>query len=232
MSTLPIRKPALGNGYPTSVPDMPESEWHRSLMLWLIDSLTWYYRDVERVCVSGNLLIFYSRGDRRRHVSPDVFVVRGVEKRVRPNYLVWEEGQAPEFVIELTSSSTHTEDTGRKFRLYRDTLRVREYFLFDPDGDFLSPRLCGYRLRAGVYHSIRPRAGRLPSQVTGLHLEANGRELRLWDPTTVAWLPTFPEREAAAEAARDAALAERDAATARVRVLEAELARLRRDAAP
>jgi hypothetical protein len=79
---------------------------------------------------------------------------------------------------------------------------VREYFLFDPLGDYLQPALQGHRLRQGVYRPIRPQAGRLPSQVLGLHLEGSGRELRLYDPAAGCWLPTSQERVAGAEAAR------------------------------
>src|SRR5205807_8155992 len=88
-----------------------------------------------------------------------------------------------------------------KFRLYQDTLRVKEYFLFDPLGDYLAPPLQGYRLRQGEYRPIRPVAGRLASQVLGLHLEPNGQVLRLYDPTTGRWLPTLQERIAGADAA-------------------------------
>ena len=79
------------------------------------------------VYVSGNLLLFYEEGNKRRHVSPDVFVVFGVPKRMRPNYLLWEEGRGPAVVIELTSSTTRREDT-HKHVLYRDVLRVPEYW--------------------------------------------------------------------------------------------------------
>ena len=48
----------------------------------LIEMLDEYYRAQKRVYVSGNLLIFYERGNRRKHVSPDVFMVKGVEKGV------------------------------------------------------------------------------------------------------------------------------------------------------
>ena len=60
------------------------------------------------VYVSGNLLVYYVPGDRLRHLSPDVFVAKGVPKRERLNYLMWEEGKGPDVVIELTSSSMRT----------------------------------------------------------------------------------------------------------------------------
>ena len=203
-SVPPPAVPRL-NGYPTSDgKPMAETDWHRELMFDLIHALARYYADQPRVYVAGNLLLFYEKGNRRKHVSPDVFVVRGVPKHQRPNYLLWEEGRAPQFVIELTSSSTRNEDTRTKRQLYQDTLKVREYFLFDPDGDYLDPPLQGYRLHQGTYRRIRPMQGRLPSQVTGLHLERDGRALRLWSLQTGAWLPTPEERADQAEEERDA----------------------------
>jgi Uma2 family endonuclease len=192
------------NTYPTSDGrPVAETDWHRELMFALIHTLKAYFAGEPAVYVSGNLLIFYIPGDRLRHLSPDVFVVFGVPNHQRPNYLVWEEGKAPDFVIELTSSSTRDEDVLDKFKPYQDTLKVKEYFLFDPFGDYLDPSLRGYRLRAGKYQAICPVKGRLPSKVLGLHLERHGRELRLFDPEAGAWLPTPQERIEQAEAEND-----------------------------
>lgn len=191
------------NDYPTSDGrPMAETDWHRELMNALIQTLKDYYARESRVYVSGNLLLFYVPGDKRRHISPDVFVVKGVAKHDRPNYLVWEERKGPDFVIELTSSSTRKEDLDDKFQLYQDRLKVQEYFLFDPLGEYLDPPLRGYRLRAGRYQPIRALKGRLPSKVVGLHLERNGRELRLYDSRTRRWLPTPAEKVEQAETAR------------------------------
>ncbi len=220
MSTLAAHDPLTHNGYPTTDgKPMAETDWHRDLMLLLIEMLRGFYAG-QRVYVTGNLLVFYEPGNKRKHVSPDVWLARGVENRQRPNYLIWQEPRGPEFVIELTSSTTRDEDLTTKMALYRDTLKVREYFLFDPRDDYLDPRLQGYRLRGGVYQSIRPRAGRLPSQVTGLHLEAVGDMLRLWGPQAQAWLPTPAELLARTDVAREQA--EQRAAHAEERAAHAE----------
>jgi Uma2 family endonuclease len=222
-----------GNGYPTTDgKPMAETDRHRDLMFDLIKVLQRFYALAPDVYVSGNLLLFYERGNKRRHVSPDVFVAKKVPKRERDNYLVWEEGKGPDLVIELTSSSTRHVDVDRKFRLYRDVLKVKEYFLFDPHGDYLHPRLQGYRLRGGEYVPIRPVQGRLPSKVVGLHLEARDRDLRLYDPATGQWLPT-PEELAARTTEAEARAAEADAAARRAeeaqRQAEAEALRLRQE---
>ncbi len=176
MSSIPLRVPVRQPDYPTSDGrPMAETDWHRKLMTILIEILETFFAG-QRVYVSGNLLIYYERGNRRRHVSPDVFVVPGVESRVRDYYLVWEERHAPEVAIELTSSSTREEDRTTKMTLYQDTLKVREYYLFDPRGEWLTPPLHGYRLYNGKYRKIRPRRGRLPSEVLGLELERRWRD--------------------------------------------------------
>jgi Uma2 family endonuclease len=200
--------------YPTSDGrPMAETDLHRDLMIALIKILQARYAADPMVYVSGNLLLFYVRGNKRKHLAPDVFVVLGVAKRQRDNYLVWEQGKGPDFVIELTSSSTRREDTAKKFRLYRDVLKVREYFLFDPKGDYLKPPLRGYRLDQREYVPIEPVEGRLPSDV--VHLEQQGSDLKLYDPATGRWLLAPEERIAEESFARQRA--------------EAEVERLRRE---
>jgi Uma2 family endonuclease len=181
---------------------MAETDLHRDLMLALIETLqTWYAHD-RMVYVSGNLLVFYEPGNRRRHLSPDVFVVKGVPMHRRENYLIWEEGRGPDMVIELTSASTRTEDVDEKMALYRDVLRVPEYFLFDPRGEYLDPDFQGFHLAGGEYVPIEPVANRLPSAVLGLHLERDGHWMRLFDPTTGQYLLNSKERAQRAEQAR------------------------------
>lgn len=222
------------NGYPEVEPEeqrMPNSAWHGFLLGLILQSLRWFFREEERVSVEGDMFVYYEQGNPARCVGPDVFVVRGAPKRWRRNWLAWNEG-VPQLVIELLSESTRARDTGEKFRLYRDTLRVREYFLFDPDGGLLTPRLQGFRLDGNQYVAIAPVDGRLPSEVLGLHLQQDEDELRFWDPTTAAWVPTDAERaeqeaeRADEEAARaEDAIARAEAAEKRLRELEAELAR-------
>jgi Uma2 family endonuclease len=186
--------------YPTSDgKPMAETLIHRDAMIDLIRTLEESYRDDPMAYVSGNMLLFYEEGNRRRHLAPDVFVVRGIPKRLRENYLLWEEGKGPDLVIEVTSKSTRREDQEKKRDLYRDVLGVVEYFLFDPLGEYLKPPLQGYRLVDGEYAPIEPVDGRLPSLVTGLHLEAAGTALRLYRPDLGRWLPTDAERAKAAE---------------------------------
>ena len=176
---------------------MGETELHFLNMRYFVEPLTDWFASDPMAYVGGNLFVHYQRGNRNRHISPDVFVVKGVPKEpMRRAYLVWEEGHAPGFVVEFTSETTREADQVTKRAIYQDILGVSEYFLFDPFEEYLRPRLQGYRLAKRAYRPIRPVKGRLPSKVLGLHLEPSGGLLRLYDPAAGRWLPTPPERKA------------------------------------
>ncbi len=192
-----IHRPRAGRKveYPTSDgKPMAETEVHRDLMVDLIQTLKAHFEAVPDVYVSGNLMLFYEEGNKRKHISPDVFAVRGIPKGLREYYLTWEEGKGPDVALEITSKSTRSVDVKKKMALYRDVLGIAEYFLFDPYQDYLTPPMQGYRLVDGEYEQIGTVARRLPSEVLGLHLERDGTQLRLFDPATGQRLPTTLER--------------------------------------
>jgi Uma2 family endonuclease len=227
MATVPQQRRAREIEYPSGDgKPMAETEVHLEEMIDSIQVLRDHFADQPRVYVCGNLLLYYEEGNPRKHVSPDVLVALDVPKKPpRDYYLVWKEGKAPDFVVEITSKSTKREDQKQKFGIYRDILRVTEYFLFDPTEDYLHPPLQGFRLVGGDYVPIEPIAGRLPSQVVGLHLERDGQKLRLFDPATGERLLTRAERLAAA--ASQIAAEESQTAAAERRATAAEAAQQR-----
>ncbi|MGE0487871.1 MAG: Uma2 family endonuclease [Vulcanimicrobiota bacterium] len=201
--------------YPTSDgKPMGETDEHRDQMIALIQTLSDYFRDDPQVYVTGDLLLFYEEGNKRKHLSPDVMVVQGVEKRRRKHYLLWREGKAPDLVFEITSASTRKEDMGKKRRLYA-TLGVREYVLFDPRQEYLEPRL---RLLRWNGEDYVPVVGKLVLETIGLELAVVNDELRLARP------------DGTLLATREESLAEGDAALAeaqhRLQALEERLRQL------
>jgi Uma2 family endonuclease len=205
MAAIPLHREI---DYPTADGQpMAETTLHRKIMTDMIAGLERYFAHVPNVWVGGNLFLYYEKGNPRAVVAPDVLLVHGVSKWDRPIYKLWEEGRTPSLVMEITSSSTQDEDSGPKKKDYR-RLGVEEYFLFDPYGDYLEPRLQGYRLRAGRYVPMsREPDGSLSSQTTGLLLRSEGERLRLVDPATGRRLP-WPEEETAAREAAEARAAE------------------------
>jgi Uma2 family endonuclease len=187
-----------------------ETPVHRDNLLELIDQLRRHFAGDQSLYISGNMFLYYVPNDKRRHVSPDVFVTRGIPDTYRAAYFTWVEGKGPDFVVEFTSPTTRREDLRKKFDLYQDILKVREYFLFDPFEEYLKPSMRGYRLVDGRYEAIEPVDGRLPSEVTGLHLERVGVWLRLHDPATGRRVLTRLEAATLAEQERDDARHERD----------------------
>jgi len=230
---------------------MAETQAHGQVILDLYHGLSRRYAATPDVYVWFNMLLYFVQGDPRASVAPDVFLVHGVGKHERRTYKVWEEGRAPSWICEVTSKSTKDEDMVKKKGVY-ERLGVLEYFLFDPLGEYLRPRLQGYRLVGGRNQRLAALGdGALPSETTGLRLVPEGQRLRLRDAETDAPLPWQEEDAAARQAAerdaeqqarraeREARRAEQEARRAgeerrlreapeeRARALEAELARLR-----
>jgi len=217
-----IKVPGLSTGrreiyYPESDgKPMAETDWHWQAMVELTMMLKARYANAPDVYVASDLLIYYQEGSPRAAVAPDVFVVFGVSKGPRRIYKLWEEHAAPAVVFELTSRKTRREDLVTKRAQYA-RLGVAEYFLFDPEADYLRPPLQGLLLEGGEYAAMSAaQDGTLRCESLGLDLRAAGSRLMLRDVATGERLPWLDELDAARVAAETEAAA-----------LRAELARLR-----
>jgi len=71
--------------------------------------------------------------------------------------------------------------------------------------------------------------GRLPSEVLGLHLEQDGRELRLYDPVRASWLLKRSEKSDAANRRAQVERERPDAEASARQQLAAENERLRQE---
>ena len=186
---------------------MAESDIHLDAMLALIQGLRDHFAQSPDVYVAGNMLLYYEEG-KRSSVAPDVFVVRGIPKHKRMTYLLWREGKAPCFVLEITSKSTRDEDLTKKKSVYA-RLGVEEYFLFDPRGEYLRPQLQGFRLTGGKYQPIPPaKDGSLVSQNLGIRFHPEGESLRPVDVATGRRLLDFDEVRARLHEAEERAALE------------------------
>jgi Uma2 family endonuclease len=145
--------------------------------------------------IAADMFWYWEEGHPESRVAPDVMVVKGVGRAHRRSFFTWREnGAVPCIVFEMASQNTWREDLRQKRRLY-ERLGVREYILFDPEGEYLRPRLQGFRLVEGRYEPIEADADdRLRSDELGFLLGAEDLVLRLYDGTTGAPVPTRQER--------------------------------------
>lgn len=219
MAAIPLpREPEIE--YPESDgKPMAESDVHLEVMLALIQGLRDHFSQTPDIYVAGNLLLYYEEG-KRSSVAPDIFVVRGVPNHKRDTYLLWREGKAPCFVLEITSKSTRDEDLSKKKLVYA-RLGVEEYFLFDPRGEYLEPQLQGLRLSRGKYQPIAPAGhGSLVSRSLGASFLPDGETLRASDVATGRALLSYDDWKARAMEAEE-----------RARELAEEVERLRAERA-
>lgn len=200
---------------------MGETDLHRDQMVRHIELLRHYYRG-QRVYVSGDLLVYYEQGNPKKFVVPDAFVVKGINPKSRRIYKAWVERKAPDVIIETTSPKTRRKDLIDKPKLYAQ-LGVKEYFMLDPEEDYLEPALQGHRLSVDGFVQIKPdETGALVSEELGLRLRAEEGVLMMYRLDTGERLMTAEERADLEAEARQAEAEARRAA-------ELELARLREE---
>ena len=198
-----------------------------------------YFEGRGDVFVSNAVFLSYDSTNGNARVQPDLFIDFGVdEPAIRqnlPNFWVWETGKVPDFVMEVASPSTASNDLGSKRDLY-ERLGVTEYWRFDPTGgDLYGQRMAGERLVDGRFLpyeiDCRTDGSELGhSELLNLDFYWDGTRFNVLDPATGKPLDRLSlEREArrAAEADRNIAEAERRMAEDRAQRAELELARLR-----
>ncbi len=158
----PIHYPS-GDGTPVA-----ETFDHMYVILITIEVLRQYLEGVQ-ACVLGNQFLYYSQGFPRLKCAPDVMVIFNVEPGGRDSYKIWDEGEIPSVVFEMTSPGTRDKDEGFKKDLYAQ-IGIEEYWQFDPKGQWIEEKLRGYRLVNETYVPIET----CESQVLGLRLEVSG----------------------------------------------------------
>ena len=125
------------------------------IIVRVVSMLMEHFKGKADVFVSGGGFIFYDPSNGNRRIAPDLFIafdvdVEGIRKNL-PNYLIWQIGKPPDFVLEVASPSTAANDLGYKRDLYA-SLGMTEYWRLDPaGGDLYGQPLTGERLVDGEY---------------------------------------------------------------------------------
>ena len=193
--------------YPSSDGEpMAETNFQYIPLTDTVSALRVRYQGRDDVYIAGDMLIYYQMNRADVRVAPDVYAVFGaLGNHPRDSWLVWREGKAPDFVMEIASQSTWQRDRDETRSIYAE-MGVREYWRFDPTGRLFTPALIGELLVDGAYQELpvsEDAAGNLRghSGVFGLDIcVLPGLQLRLYDPAAEEWLRTHQET---ADALRD-----------------------------
>ena len=138
---MPIFPKATGQptvyieGYPFEDDEpMAATQSHGIQINSFFDQLFRFYRLEPHVLVGIDSFIYYSEGDMRKCVAPDIYVVLGAKKTPsRRSFYTWAEGAIPDTIFEFLSDNTKNEDRDRKVQIYLEEVEAKEYFIHQPN---------------------------------------------------------------------------------------------------
>ena len=138
---MPIFPKATGQptiyieGYPFEDDEpMAATLYHGIQITFFFEQLFRLYRLEPHILIGVDSFIYYSEGDMKKCVAPDVYVALGAEKRPpRRSFYTWAEGAVPHTIFEFLSDSTKKEDRDRKVQIYLQEMKAKEYFIHQPD---------------------------------------------------------------------------------------------------
>ncbi|MCV3214821.1 Uma2 family endonuclease [Plectonema radiosum NIES-515] len=176
-ATIPVAQSEIF--YPSADGEpVAETYDHLYVLLTTLAVLKQYLAETQAT-VLANQFMYYAQGYPKLRVAPDVMVIFDVTPGGRDNYKIWEEGQVPSVIFEMTSSGTKDQDQIFKKTLY-EQLGVKEYWLFDPKCEWQEEQLRGYRLRGEIYETISDNR----SEPLQLRLQAEGRLINFYREDT------------------------------------------------
>jgi Uma2 family endonuclease len=179
MTTLVPKPQTTEIFYPSSDGEpLAESYVHLYAILVTLEVLKQYLQGIQATVLADQYL-YYSQGFPRLRVAPDVMVIFNVAPGGRDNYKIWEEGEVPSVIFEMTSPGTKNQDTGNKKTLY-EQIGVQEYWLFDPKGEWIEEKLRGYRLDGEKYKLITDNC----SEPLQLRLQVEGQLISFYSLDT------------------------------------------------
>jgi Uma2 family endonuclease len=155
------------------------SDFHTCAVLELYQALKAVFASDPSTYVTCMLIFCYEEDRPVCRIDPDVLVARGAGKHLRHSWCIRDEKGVPNVLFEVVSAETWQEDLYEKRPLYA-RLGVKEYFLFDPEAEFLRPTLQGFRLERGESVPLSPAGdGSLRSEELGLQFIPEGGVLRV-----------------------------------------------------
>lgn len=174
--------------------DMGETSIHIKLLTELLQILGVFFNHRQDIFLSGNMNLYYEKGNSRRWFAPDLLIAFGVPKVERSSYLLWREEIFPQVVFEIASEKTWRNDVDEKLELY-DQLGAEEYYILDPEFAYLSAPLLAFQRQGKRLVSVSVENGKVFSPRLGLEIIKTVNSFRLFNPQTNEFLLTLEESE-------------------------------------
>jgi len=154
--------------------DVPENPPHEAAVRYARDAIAARFPDW---FVTGNVCIYWERGNTKDYRAPDLFVVKEpLTEPVRQVYQLWKQPPVA-FALEVGSRTTFRQDVGPKVELYQEKVKAAEYCHIDLDRG----RKRFWRLGPSGYEEIAPEPnGRLRSLELALELDLEDDLLRVY----------------------------------------------------
>ncbi len=167
-----------------------------SIHFWLINNLAQmlglFFAWRTDVFVTGDIMLYYEKGEPKKFVAPDLMICFGVKNTPRRVYELWKEDVPPSIIFEIASESTWQKDVSRKLALY-ERIGVQEYYIYDPERNYLPNPLLAYQLKDGEYELVETKNSRIYSPLLNLELVDDGFSLKFFNHETIEYLPTIIE---------------------------------------
>lgn len=156
---------AVIDGMPPSE-TMSEGMPHSDTKMAVVDRLRRFFRNSNRgILIAAELAVLYPG---EHSFVPDILAVRDTELRRRNAWIVMDEGQGPDLILEIRNKGRRAEDYVRNVSWFA-RLGIPEYFVYD----CLRGEIAAYRLptkTAARHEPIIPQGGRYHSEVLDLDL--------------------------------------------------------------
>lgn len=166
---------AVIDGMPLSE-TMSEGMPHSDTKMAVVDRLRRFFRNSNRgILIAAELAVMYPG---ERSFVPDILAVRDTELRSRNAWIVMDEGQGPDLILEIRNKGRRAKDYVRNVAWFA-RLGIQEYFVYD----CLRGEIAAYRLptkAATRYEPIIPQRGRHHSEVLDLDLSVADAALRFF----------------------------------------------------
>lgn len=152
-SKLPIDLPTEDD-LPSDDNEKMETSRHKYQMDLLLETIYPWLEKRQDGYAAGNMFVYFSAEQVKNqdYKGPDFYCVLDVPQNERKSWIVWQEGKAPDVIIELISESTAKKDKIDNKLIYQNRMRVPEYFWYDP---FNPNDWQGFSLVKGVYQPLK-----------------------------------------------------------------------------